>query len=237
MSCGPRRKSDGRTDLMDGTQTGKADGAGERHRWAFVYGVDGDLRFISHLDMLRMFQRALARAMLPVRYSEGFNPHPRLMIPLPRPVGVASDAEMLGVEFERPIDPDEALRGLERQTPADLHMASARRMNPGERPAALQVRYRLETGERSRGVLAACVERLFESDEAVVERESRKGHGGRSVNVRRYLADIHLADDTIEFSLRVTESGTARPAEIAGLLGYDPATVNHRIRRMDVRWR
>ncbi|GAF87148.1 unnamed protein product, partial [marine sediment metagenome] len=64
----------------------------QRERWVFGYDVDGDLRFISHHDMLRLFARSLARAALPVRFSEGFNPHPRLSIPLPRPVGVASQA-------------------------------------------------------------------------------------------------------------------------------------------------
>jgi hypothetical protein len=43
--------------------------------------------------------------------------------------------------------------------------------------------------------------------------------------------------DAVEFTLKVTEAGTARPAEVAGLLGYDKNAINHRIRRMDVAWR
>ena len=72
-----------------------------RETWAFAFSVTGDLRFISHRDTIRVFQRALARASLPVRYSEGFNPHPRLSLPLPRPVGVASEAEIIIVEFDQ----------------------------------------------------------------------------------------------------------------------------------------
>ena len=68
-----------------------------REKWAFEFSVTGDLRFISHRDTVRVFQRALARAALPVAYSEGFNPHPRLSLPLPRAVGVASEAELMDV--------------------------------------------------------------------------------------------------------------------------------------------
>ena len=73
-------------------------------RWVFTFSVTGDLRFISHRDTLRLLQRAVARADLPVRFSEGYNPHPRIAIPLPRPVGVASDDEAVVIEFERIID-------------------------------------------------------------------------------------------------------------------------------------
>src|SRR3990172_12933571 len=113
---------------MEGTRQDAPPREGGRYRWLFAYSIDGDLRFISHHDTLRLFRRALARADLPVRHSEGFNPHPRLMIPLPRPVGVASCAEVIVVETERPIDPDDALQRLERQTPEGIAMLSSRRL-------------------------------------------------------------------------------------------------------------
>src|SRR3989304_8362378 len=106
---------------MEGVRKDCSPPCGERHRWLFAYSIDGDLRFISHHDTLRLFRRAMARANLPVRYSEGFNPHPRIMIPLPRPVGIASQAEAIVVETELPIDPDEALQQLRRHTPVGGH--------------------------------------------------------------------------------------------------------------------
>src|SRR3990172_12981655 len=98
---------------MEGTRQDAPPREGGRYRWLFAYSIDGDLRFISHHDTLRLFRRALARADLPVRFSEGFNPHPRIMIPLPRPVGIASRAEGLVVETVGLIDPDDALRRLQ----------------------------------------------------------------------------------------------------------------------------
>lgn len=222
---------------MDGIQAGKTQGSGDRHRWAFAFSVTGDVRFISHHDTLRMFRRALARASLPVRFSEGFNPHPRMMIPLPRPVGVASDAEMLVVEFEREIDGDEALSRLQRQTPSGIEILEARRLRSGERLEARSVAYRLDRGPDAPEGLDARIRSVLESNVIVVERVDHKSGRMRSVDIGPYLADMRLGGDAIEFVLRVTEGGTAKPAEIAGLLGYDPDSINHRIQRIEVQWR
>ena len=203
----------------------------------FAYSIDGDLRFISHHDTLRLFRRALARADLPVRHSEGFNPHPRIMIPLPRPVGVASRAEVIVVETERPIDPDDALQRLERHTPEGIRMLSARRLAPGEQLRPIQVRYHLEASSTSTQELSSRVRDLLASDVAVVERVDPKNPKGRSFDVRPFVAQMQVVEDGVEFTLRVSQDGTAKPAEVAGLLGYEAATINHRIRRLEVQWR
>lgn len=222
---------------MDGIQTGKTHGSGERYRWAFAYSVTGDVRFISHRDMLRLFRRALARTSLPVSFSEGFNPHPRMMIPLPRPVSVASDAETIIVEFEQEIETNDALALLQHNMPAGIRIHGARRLRQGERLDVELVTYRLDTGADPPGDLDARIRGVVESDVIVVERIRHKTGQTRSVDVRPYLADMRLEGDAVEFTLRVTGDGTAKPAEIAGLLGYDPDSINHRIRRIEVTWR
>lgn len=203
----------------------------------FAYSIDGDLRFISHHDTLRLFRRALARADLPVRFSEGFNPHPRIMIPLPRPLGVASCAEVIVVETERPIDPDDALQRLDRQTPEGISMLTSRRLALGERLQPTQARYQLEAKDISTEELSSRVQSLLDSKTAVVHRVSPKNPKGRPFDVRPFIADLRAAEDGVEFTLRVSQDGTAKPAEIAGLLGFDAATINHRIRRLEVLWR
>lgn len=59
------------------------------------FAVRGWLRFLSHAETVRVFERGCARARVPVKYTQGFNPHAKLSLPLPRPVGVASDDELL----------------------------------------------------------------------------------------------------------------------------------------------
>ena len=210
--------------------------AKERFRLVFAYRVEGDLRFISHDNVLRLFRRALARAALPVRFSEGFNPQPRIRIPLPRPVGIASEAEYVIIEFEHQVDPDDALRRLEQQTPAGICMISARRLGLNEALQPALVRYRLEpdgplpadAGQRLRGIL--------DSDVLYVQRRRYPDNKTDAIDIRPYLATMQMNGDAVEFTLRVTPNGTARPAEIAALWGYETAAINHRIRRMEVKW-
>ncbi len=83
------------------------------------------VRFISHLDILRVFERALRRARLPVRYSEGYNPRPAIVFGLPLPVGVTSEAEYADFELTQKIMPREFLKALSMQLPDGLKLVAA----------------------------------------------------------------------------------------------------------------
>jgi len=160
-----------------------------------------------------------------------------MSIPLPRPVGVASEAESIIIETVKPVDPEQMLQCLDRHTPAELRMMRVRPLETGEKPQPDLVRYRLEPAEKQPGDIKAHILRLLESDVVPVERTDPEKKITRTVDIRPYLVDLRVDGDTVEWTLRVTGQGTARPAEIAGLLGFDSKTINHRIRRMEVRWR
>jgi len=209
---------------------------GERFRWLYVFALGGDLRFISHHDTLRLFRRALARADVPVRYSEGFNPHPKIMIPLPRPVGIASRDEALVVETVRIIDPDHTLPRLQEQLPTEIELISCRRLESGEQVEPQRVLYRLDVHDMKLEDLNERVERLCAAQDIPIERKSPKTKQVRQVNIRPYLLDVRTTGDSVEFTLMVTGNGTARPAEIASALGYDQGPMNHRIERLEVQW-
>lgn len=217
-------------------QTHEVPGTSEWEQWVFTFSIEGDLRFISHRDTLRMFQRAAARASLPVRYTEGFNPHPRLAIPLPRPVGMASQAESIVIEFEKPVNGDEVLHELEQQTPPDLKMIRAQRLEPRRRLQPALVRYRLELNGSVGADIESQVQRLMESTTLPVKRSSPKNPQTRIIDVRPYIVSMDPCNSAVEFVLRVTGGGTVKPAEVAGLLGFEPRAINHRIRRLEIQW-
>ncbi len=64
-----------------------------------------------------------------------------------------------------------------------------------------------------------------------------KDGSSRSVDARAYIVDMNLTGDTVEFELRVVNGGGVKPAELAALIGYDAAAVNHRIKRMEIYWK
>lgn len=213
-----------------------------RHRWVFAFQVNGDLRFISHHDMLRLFRRALARAEVPMRFSQGFNPHPRMSLPLPRPVGMASDTEALMIETECDVDPEDTLGRLQQHTPPDLQMTNARRLALRERMEPEFVRYRFcpEPTPESSGPpidLKTKVRQVLDAETIQVERTKPGNEPKKVLDIRPYIEDIVLVHDSVEFTLRVTQSGSARAAEVVGALGFGNESINHQIRRIDVRWR
>ena len=80
----------------------------------------GDMKYVSHLDMIRLFNRMFHRADLPLSYSEGFNPHPKMAILLPLSVGLESDCEYIDVEFQKSVSMLDCLKKLKGATPIGL---------------------------------------------------------------------------------------------------------------------
>ena len=82
-------------------------------------------KYISHLDLLRTFTRSIHRAGLPVRYSQGFNPHQLITFSLPLPIGVTSETEFVDIDFEDTVSGDEIISALNRNLPPDIKILSA----------------------------------------------------------------------------------------------------------------
>src|ERR1051326_7956012 len=86
----------------------------------------GELRFLSHHDLMRTFERMLRRATIPFRSSSGFHPKPRLVFPLSLPLGVAGLNEAVELELSEERPADEILSRLAAQAPAGLDLLSIR---------------------------------------------------------------------------------------------------------------
>lgn len=84
-------------------------------RYRIRFSKEGPARFISHLDMVRTFERAIRRASLPVAFSQGFNPHPKFSFGSPLPVGVSGTDEYVDIELVDELPPGE-INGLLKST-------------------------------------------------------------------------------------------------------------------------
>ncbi|MFA5451503.1 MAG: TIGR03936 family radical SAM-associated protein, partial [Dehalococcoidales bacterium] len=92
----------------------------QRLRLRFSRGAR--LKYISHLDLIRLWHRAFRRAGLELAYSEGFNPHPRIHIAAPLPLGVTGESELMDVVFAREYSPHYILTMVNQQLPDDLEV-------------------------------------------------------------------------------------------------------------------
>jgi radical SAM-linked protein len=92
----------------------------ERQRLRITYVKGENLRFISHLDLARTWERALRRAGIPVAYSKGFHPHPKMVFAAALPLGCTGEAEVMDVVLDKPMPPRRVLRGLGHSMPDGL---------------------------------------------------------------------------------------------------------------------
>jgi len=86
----------------------------------FIFAKKGLMKYISHLDLMRLFMRALRRAEVPVKITEGFHPHPKLSIARALKLGVESDKETAIVSLREFIKPDEFKKRLQSQLPEGI---------------------------------------------------------------------------------------------------------------------
>ena len=90
------------------------------------FSKGGPLRFIGHLDFLKVFQQTIARAKLPVAYSQGFNPHMQLSFALPLPLGMTSVCDYADLTLESEMPEDEVISRLNAHAPGGLKLTGAR---------------------------------------------------------------------------------------------------------------
>jgi len=182
-----------------------------------------------------MFERALARAEWPVKFSEGFNPRPRLSLPLPRNVGLAGEDELLVVELTETVDPGEALRRLSGQVPAGIRCLSAAATSARIAPRPLRAWYELRL-DATVPTLGEAIATLMKRETCTVTRTSPEARGHRIVDIRPYLESIACDGCDLGMVLRITPKGTARPVEVLNALGLPGDQLAHRIRRTRVEW-
>lgn len=104
-------------------------------KYRFCYAKYGEAKYISHLDLIRMFSRSFKRAGIPLTYSEGFNPHPKMAIGLPLSVGLTSECEYMDAEVERPLKRED-IDELNKRLPIGLTINGAAERIPGMKKLA-----------------------------------------------------------------------------------------------------
>jgi radical SAM-linked protein len=185
----------------------------------------GDLRFLSHHDLMRTFERMLRRARLPFRNTQGFHPKPRLVFALSLPLGVVGVEEVVELELNHPVPAEEVLAGLVGQAPPGLAILSVR---PIEFRAGAQVRqlcYRVPLpGDAVEPTRCRAAE-VLAAPECWIDRTRPEA---RRLNLRASLRDLRVVTDAasaaLEMDLCPTPAGTARPEEVLRLLGLESLT-------------
>lgn len=187
------------------------------------FSKHGKVRFTSHRDVARIWERALRRAGVPVVYSAGFNPRPRISFGLALSTGYSSDAEYLDVE----LDPDwaagvdnEALAGaLTASLPAGMTVLATAGLDPGEpslQHAVTSCTWRIDAAGADAREASDSLTRAMARRELLVQRE-RKGRLATD-NIRPAVLAVEVQGNITDGVRLIAELGTqpraARPADL-----------------------
>ena len=140
------------------------------------YAKRGRLRFTSHRDFSRAFERALVRAAIPMAYSSGFNPHPRISYAGAAPTGSASEAEYAEIGLREALDPAEVQKRLDEALPTGLDVLEVVPSGAGALADRLEAsRWLITLPDVPPSDASAALDRFLAADEVVVERMTKRG--------------------------------------------------------------
>jgi len=182
------------------------------------YGKQGRMTFASHRDFARVFERALRRAAVPMAFSSGFTPHPRISYINPAPTGVASEAEYLIIALSQLQDPANVRIRLAAAIPQGFPILDVTDQVDAVAFEASEWEIRLPSADPV--PLSEAVAHFLAAREAMVSRETKNGL--RSFDARKPVEALALPEPTrLLLVIRHTEP-LVRPDDVLGALGLPP---------------
>ncbi len=179
----------------------------------------GDLRLVSHHDLMRCLERMVRRAGIPLATTQGFNPRPKIVFALALGLGVEALREVVDLELSQPLPPEEVLERLSATAPPGFVWLEAQNLGPGESPPRPQaVVYQLDLPADRRAEAQSALAALLASSSWPFER--RRPDRTVTLDLRPFLIDAALTDQgSLEFRVKVSPQGTVRGEEVVEALG------------------
>lgn len=210
-------------------------------RVRIIYGVEWPLCYASVLDQGRLWARLLGRAGIPVAFTQGYNPHPRLTFASALPVGYTSECEMLDVLLADEMVPDALVRAARTEAPDGLCLLSAETValsEPSPQSKMREAEYTVTLGGTfAPGQVQEALDHLL-ARESIVRERKRKGRV-RQYDLRRLVRDLTILSERegetdIEMRVACGPNGSGRPEKIAEELNLE---IGHcAIRRTRLVW-
>ncbi len=194
-------------------------------RVRMTYAKLGNLRFIGHLDLQRLFERALRRTNLPLRYTQGFSPHMRINLASALPLGFIGEAEQMDFWLDQEVSLKEISKRLNKALPAELILKNLQVIDnrkPSLQASLLSSEFEIVLPpELDPENLQDQMIALLAQDSLPVQRRKK------TVDLKSLLIAWKLDNQATEVLLKATMKATplenGRPDELLGLLGIDPA--------------
>lgn len=208
----------------DRSASGETPDAGDRVRirYRVRFAKTGLLRWTSHRDLARLWERLLRRARLQLSMTEGFHPKPRVGFPSALALGISGLDEVVELELAEELSAGELFDRLSRDEQPGLQIISVQRMPEGVGKAKLlRGDYvislpdpDLGAAEIDRDSIRSQIDALLERDAVTIERKKKP----LTVSVAEQILSLRL-EDQIDMSLAASDSATLKPTDVLELIG------------------
>jgi radical SAM-linked protein len=197
----------------------------QRLRIRFSRGPE--IKFISHLDIVRLWQRAFNRAGIEIAYSTGFTPHPRISLAAPLPIGVTSEAELMDIIVVRGVAPHLFVSVVNRQLPVGMKVDKVHPLAlevPSLQSLMSQAEYRVELAlEEGPADIQAALEELLAREH--LPWQHMRDTGPHMYDLRALIEDLWVIDwqaplGHLGMRLACGNQGSGRPEQVAAALGF-----------------
>lgn len=196
-------------------------------RFRIEFAKKDQVRFLSHLDMVKTFERAIRRAEIPIAFSEGFNPHPKMNFASAIAVGVVSESEYMDLDLKEDMEPAGLAARLAKAMPPGLDINTAWKV-PDRAPslmaevnravydihAPLRQPVEPETMQRS-------INELLANEEITITKRTKKGVGQKNIRpgIIEVTGEITPAGDAaFKIMTAMGSDGSVRPEEVISAL-------------------
>jgi radical SAM-linked protein len=192
-----------------------------KQRLRLIFAKKPDIKYISHLDLALLWERALRRARLPLGYSQGFNPRPKIQIASGLPLGTSGTAEILDMLLTEPVNPEEALERIRPTLPLGVALHSVEEVHlkaPALQQLLRRADYRvLVETDLSAEALQQRIDDLLAADQIIQTRRRKKRE--EAYDLRPWLHELRLeAPDEgvahLHMQLTAGQLGNLRPEEV-----------------------
>ncbi len=167
------------------------------NKYRIRFSKIGKIKYVGHLDVLNIFQRAIKRAKLPIAYSKGFNPHQLMGFAIPLPLGMESVAEYLDIQLDSKLEPEEIKTRLNKTMPIGMEILNVVEMEEGQKSGASIV----ESGDYKitldKSISKEDIEKFLAQDEILVEKISKKRGKEvlKTVDIKEDILDLKISND------------------------------------------
>jgi radical SAM-linked protein len=186
-----------------------------------------EIKFISHLDIIRLWQRAFNRAGIEIAYSTGFTPHPKIALAAPLPLGVIGEAELMDIVITKGVAPQFFVSALNQQLPPGMRVEKVYPIAadlPSLQAQIKQAEYRVEIDTVSGPAdVQAAVDGLLALEQ--LSWQHQRDTGPHQYDLRALIDSIWIISwqaplGSLGMRLQCSSQGSGRPEQVAAALGF-----------------